>query len=70
MYPAAKSSVAGMLLVTAVFAAVTIGTMLGVVMAASWGLGLARFGKIERYSHALAGATICLCGLAIELLGL
>ena len=26
--------------------------------------------KVERYSHALAGGAICLCGLAIQFLGL
>ena len=70
MYPAAKQSVRGMLLVTAVFAITTIGTMFAVVMAAAWGVSFARFGRLERYTHAIAGATICLSGLAIQFLGL
>jgi nickel/cobalt exporter len=70
MYPAAKQSVGGMLLVTAVFAITTIGTMFAVVMAAAWGVSFARFGRLERYTHAIAGATICLSGLAIQFLGL
>ncbi|MBL7114532.1 MAG: hypothetical protein ISS35_02095 [Kiritimatiellae bacterium] len=70
MYPAAKQSVGGMLLVTAVFAVVTIGTMFAVVMAAVWGVSFARFGRLERYTHVIAGATICLSGLAIQFLGL
>ncbi|MCR4343721.1 MAG: hypothetical protein NUV44_03060 [Candidatus Scalindua sp.] len=27
-------------------------------------------GRLERYTHALAGATICLCGTTIRFLGL
>jgi sulfite exporter TauE/SafE len=70
MYPAAKSSVTGMVLVAAVFSLCTIGTMMTVVMLTSWGISFARFGRLERYTHALAGATICLSGLAIQFLGL
>lgn len=70
MYPAAQSSGIGMLLVAAVFSVVTIGTMLSVVLVSAWGVSLVRLGRIERYTHALAGATICLSGLAIQLLGL
>jgi ABC-type nickel/cobalt efflux system permease component RcnA len=70
MYPAAKSSLSGMVLVAAIFAVTTITTMLGVVLVSSWGIGFASLGRVERYTHALAGATICLCGLAIEFLGL
>jgi nickel/cobalt exporter len=70
MYPAAQSSVAGLVLVTAVFGIVTLSTMLAMVMIATWGINLLPLGRIERYSHALAGATICLCGAAIVFLGL
>jgi nickel/cobalt transporter (NicO) family protein len=70
MYPAAKSSTAGMVLVAAVFAAVTVTTMLTVVMLAAWGVSFASLGRLERYTHALAGAAICLSGLAIQFLGL
>jgi ABC-type nickel/cobalt efflux system permease component RcnA len=67
MYPASKSSTAGMLLVTAVFAVATIGTMLTIVLLSSWGISFARIKRLERYSHALAGATVTLCGIAIHL---
>jgi ABC-type nickel/cobalt efflux system permease component RcnA len=70
MYPAAKSSVAGMVLVAAVFSIVTITTMFSIVMASAWGISFARFGRLERYTHALAGATIFLAGMAIQFLGL
>lgn len=70
MYPAAKHSLSGTILVAVVFSAVTIGTMMTVVMAASWGVSFARFNKLERWTHALAGGAICLSGLAIQFLGL
>jgi sulfite exporter TauE/SafE len=70
MYPAAKASLWGMVLVTAVFAVCTIGTMLGVVVAAYFGLSFLPMKKLERYAHAIAGATICAAGMAIQFLGL
>lgn len=70
MYPAFTSSSAGMVWVIGVFGAVTLVTMLSVVMLATWGANLLPLGKMERYTHALAGAAICLCGLAIQVLGI
>jgi nickel/cobalt exporter len=70
MYPAAKHSIPGTVVVAVVFSAVTIATMMSIVMAASWGVSFARFGKLERWTHALAGGAICLSGLAIQFLGL
>ena len=70
MYPAAQSSLFGMILVAGIFSAVTIGTMLSVVLLSAWGVSFARLGRLEPYTHALAGATICLAGLAIQFLGL
>jgi hypothetical protein len=70
MYPAAKNSTAGLIMVTAVFGSVTILTMLVTVMLFSLGINLIPLGKFERYTHALAGATIFLSGLAIQFLGL
>jgi nickel/cobalt exporter len=70
MYPAAKSSFSTMFLVTGIFAVTTLATMLAIVLLSSWGIGLAKLGKLERYTHAIAGGTICLSGLAIMILGL
>lgn len=70
MYPAAQHSLIGTVLVATVFSVVTIATMLSIVMAAVWGISFARIGKLERWTHALAGETICLSGLAIQFLGL
>ena len=70
MYPAAKNSLVGLLCVTGIFGAVTILTMLCIVMVLSLGINLVHLGRFERYSHALAGVTICLSGLSIQFLGL
>lgn len=70
MYPAAEHSMYGMLLVASVFALTTIGTMMLVVLVSIWGFQFIKLQLLERFSHALAGATVCLSGLAIQLLGL
>lgn len=70
MYPAAKNSIMGLTLVTAVFGSITIGTMLAIVLIASFGIAFVPTEKLQRFSHALAGAAVCLCGVAIQFLGL
>jgi nickel/cobalt exporter len=70
MYPAAKYNVAAVLVVAAVFGAVTITTMLAAVMVSYYGLSRLSFPQVERYSHALAGLTILICGGSIKFLGL
>jgi ABC-type nickel/cobalt efflux system permease component RcnA len=70
MYPAARHSTAGVALVAAAFGLVTILTMLVIIAAASFGASFIRLGKLERYSHALAGLMIFVSGLAVQFLGL
>jgi len=70
MYPAAKNSTAGMIMVALVFSSITIATMLGVVIVSTLGISFIPVRRIERYLHALSGATIALSGMAIQLLGL
>jgi ABC-type nickel/cobalt efflux system permease component RcnA len=70
MIPAAKESLAGLVAVTFVFAAVTVLTMLFAVALSLWGLKSLRLPSMERYSQAIAGGTITLCGLSIAVLGL
>ncbi|MDD5737561.1 MAG: sulfite exporter TauE/SafE family protein [Candidatus Omnitrophica bacterium] len=65
MYPAAKNSLMDAAYVTLVFGAVTITTMLGIVMVSMFGFNLLPLGKIERYTHALAGLAIVVCGVLI-----
>lgn len=67
MWPAAKQSLGGVLLVSGVFAVVTITTMTVLTMLATFGLRFVRLGAVERFSHALAGAMIFACGLMIHL---
>lgn len=70
MYPAAKNSLIGLVLVTCIFGAITILTMLGIVLFSTFGVNLVPASRLERYTHAIAGATICICGISIQFLGL
>lgn len=70
MYPAATHSTTGLLLVALVFGIITIITMVTIVVISIWGIDLLPTAKLERFMHALAGATICVSGLAITFLGL
>lgn len=70
MYPAAKGSIMSLTLVTLVFGVVTIGMMMSIVMLSLYGISFVPFSKMERYTHALAGLTLFLCGMAIRFLGL
>ncbi|MDH3975681.1 MAG: sulfite exporter TauE/SafE family protein [Deltaproteobacteria bacterium] len=70
IYPAAKSSYLGVVWVTFVFGAVTIVTMCAFVLVSSFGIKFLNLGRFEKYSHSMAGASICLSGLAIHFLGL
>lgn len=70
MYPAARGNMITVAIVASVFGLTTIATMLGIVLASSYGLSRLPLRKLEKYSHALAGLTIFLCGCAIKFLGL
>lgn len=70
MYPAANHDISSVALVAGVFGIITIGTMLTIVLASFYGLSRLPVPKLERYSHALAGFAILLCGVAIKFLGL
>ena len=66
MYPAATSGWTGVIIVTSVFAAATIATMVGAVLLVRAGVNFIRLSTMERFAHAIAGATIFLCGMAIQ----
>jgi len=70
MYPAAESNLAGVLMVTGVFGAATIGTMLVIVLGIYSGLKNLNLGVLDRYSHFFAGLAVAACGAAILFLGL
>jgi len=67
MYPAAKSSMVDLVGVTVTFGLVTIITMLSIVLVSYFGISFVPMRRLERYSHALAGAAVFLCGVAIQL---
>ena len=74
MYPAAAANTPGLVLVTTVFAAATLTTMLVLVMAGRW--TLARAGNsgrvsafLDQHAHAFAGGAISVCA-ALMLIGL
>jgi ABC-type nickel/cobalt efflux system permease component RcnA len=70
MYPAAENNISGVILVSLLFSAVTIATMMTVVLAFRLGLSRINLRPLERYVNVIAGATIAISGLAIQLLGL
>jgi sulfite exporter TauE/SafE len=70
MYPAAQHSLWGTVAVVVTFGAATVATMLTVVYLAMRGLERLPLEPMERYSHALAGAALSLCGAGIVFLGL
>lgn len=70
LYPAAKGNTSDIILVSLAFASVTILTMVTIVSLMHYGIRLLHHINFERYMHAIAGATICLCGIFIEFLGL
>jgi hypothetical protein len=70
MFPAARHSAAGVAWVTAVFGLATLATMAAAVLVCLTGVEKIRLGLLERYSHALAGGALALCGCAIQFMGL
>lgn len=70
MYPAAKKSLIGVVLVAGVFGTITIMTMLSIVLVSYFGIRIVPMKSMERYTHAMAGGCIFLCGMAIQFLGL
>ena len=70
MYTASLKNTIGLALVTSFFGLATILTMLIIVLVSLSGIKLISFNKIEKYTHALAGAIILFCGIAIKFLGL
>lgn len=66
MFPAAAYSAGAIALVAAVFSVVTIATMVTVVLVATYGLGFVPATRVGRFAHAIAGAVILVCGVAIQ----
>jgi len=70
MYPAARESMLGILMVTTIFGLVTVATMMLTVFLAIVGLSRFKLKSFERYNHAIAGSAILACGLGIAFFGM
>jgi len=70
MFPASQHNTLGVVWVTSIFGLVTILTMTSLVVLMTFGVKFLHFQKLEKYTHALAGAAIFFSGLAIQFLGL
>jgi sulfite exporter TauE/SafE len=70
IYPAAKMSLIGILMVVLVFSIVTITTMVVVVGSIYLGVGFGtksiRLTSMQKYAHVMAGMTILFCGVLIQ----
>ena len=70
MVPAANHDTNGIIAISLLFSVVTVLTMCAAVTIGYYGLKILPTVKIDRFMHAIAGATICLSGFAILFLGL
>jgi nickel/cobalt exporter len=70
MYPAAENNIPGAIIVSLLFSAVTISTMMAIVLAFKLGLSKINLKPVEKYSNLIAGAMIFFSGVAIQFLGL
>ena len=67
-FPAAKNSITAMLLLIVVYTVFTLATMIMMVAFGFYGVSLFKTNKLERYMHALGGATIFICGAGMVFL--
>ena len=70
MYPAAQQSTGLVVSVAVVFGLVTLLTMLACVTVTTIGVEKLRLPTSGRYAHAVAGASVAVCGAAITFIGL
>lgn len=70
IYPAANQSIGGAMYISLIFGLVTIATMMVMVFIVIKGFDLLPLQKIHRYTHAMAGFTIFLCGVCLIIFGL
>ena len=70
MLPAAHLNSGGIIAIITLFSIATISTMCAAVAIGYYGFKVLPTAKIDRYMHAIAGATICLSGFAIVFLDL
>ena len=70
LYPAAMNNMALAIAVTLTFSIITVATMITIVLVSSYGFKLLPQFHVEKYMHAIAGASILMCGIAIQFIGL
>jgi len=70
IYPSVMENVFIMITVVLIFASVTTLTMAALVTAGLYGIELLNMKFFEKYTHALAGFLILLCGISIKFMGL
>ena len=70
VYPALQQNIPGIFLAMGLFGAATILTMLSLVTVSYYGLNVLAFQRWGRFSHALAGLMIMLCGIGVQFFGL
>jgi len=70
MYPAAENNISGSVIVSVLFSAVTIATMMSIVLAFKLGFSRINLKPVEKYSNIIAGVMILISGIAIQFLGL
>lgn len=68
-FPAAKNSLQGMLLLITGYTTFTLATMVLMVTLGYYGISFLKMDRLERYMHALGGATIFVCGVGMVFMG-
>lgn len=68
-FPAAQNSWWAMALLIAIYTAVTLLTMLAMVLLGYYGVAFVKTEKLEPYVHSLGGLTIFICGAGMAWLG-
>lgn len=68
-YPAARQSPTAIILLIVIFTVFTLITMVAMVLLGYYGFSLLRTDRLERYIHAIGGATVTICGIGMVFLG-
>ncbi len=68
-YPAARQSTLGIVLLVVTFTVFTLIAMVMMVMLGYYGYSFLKTDKLERYIHAIGGATVMICGVGMVFMG-
>ena len=68
-FPAAKNSISGMILLIGVYTFFTLATMIIMVALGYYSISFLGKGKLEKYTHALGGLAIFICGAGMLFMG-